>query len=127
MSADAQIAINMSELKNINVEIKRLGNQMKILKNKKKELEENITEYLKEKESEAVRYKSMLVVAKEKKHRIKKNKSERESEIMSILQKAGINNTEKIMGEIKGALQGKETMINCLKIKEADSGIFLGE
>jgi len=123
--SSAQIAINMSELKNINVELKRLGQQMKILKTKKKEIEENIADYLKEMESEAARYKNMIVISKEKKHRIKKNKVEREHELSSILQKAGIHNTDKVLHEIKEALKGKETMINCLKIKEADSGINL--
>jgi hypothetical protein len=123
--SSAQIAINMSELKNINVELKRLGQQMKILKTKKKEIEENIADYLREMESEAARYKNMIVISKEKKHRIKKNKVERENELSSILQKAGIHNTDKVLHEIKEALKGKETMINCLKIKEADSGINL--
>jgi len=123
--SSAQIAINMSELKNINVELKRLGQQMKILKTKKKEIEENIADYLKEMESEAARYKNMIVISKEKKHRIKKNKVERENELSTILQKAGINNTDKVLQEIREALKGKETMINCLKIKEADSGINL--
>lgn len=123
--SSAQIAINMSELRNINVELKRLGQQMNVLKTKKKEIEENIADYLREMESEAARYKNMIVIAKPKKHRIKKGKVERENELAMILQKAGINNTDRVLNEIKEALKGKETMINCLKIKETDSGINL--
>ena len=123
--SSAQIAINMSELRNINVELKRLGQQMNVLKTKKKEIEENIADYLREMESEAARYKNMIVIAKPKKHRIKKGKVERENELTMILQKAGISNTDRVLNEIKEALKGKETMINCLKIKETDSGINL--
>ena len=72
MSA-AQIAGDMNEMKSINVEIKRLSDQIKRLKERKKELDENILEYLKDKDSEALRYKDMLVISKEKKHREKKN------------------------------------------------------
>lgn len=115
----------MSELRNINVELKRLGQQMNVLKTKKKEIEENIADYLREMESEAARYKNMIVIAKPKKHRIKKGKVERENELTMILQKAGISNTDRVLNEIKEALKGKETMINCLKIKETDSGINL--
>jgi uncharacterized membrane protein YgaE (UPF0421/DUF939 family) len=124
MSA-AQIAGDMNEMKSINVEIKRLSDQIKRLKERKKELDENILEYLKDKDSEALRYKDMLVISKEKKHREKKKKVERENDILNVLQQAGISDSVKVLDGIKSALRGKEKMVNCLKIKESDNGLFI--
>lgn len=123
--SEVQVACDMNKLKNINVELKRLGNQMRILKNEKKELEENIIEYLKKVDQEGVRYKNTLAVSKEKKHRVKKGKNERENDILNILESAGISNTEKVLSEIKGALQGKEKYVNTLKIKELENSLYL--
>jgi|LakMenE18May11ns_1017448.scaffolds.fasta_scaffold9784973_2 hypothetical protein len=124
MSA-VQIASDMNELKSINVEIKRLSEQIKRLKERKKDLDENIIEYLKNKDSEAIRYKDMLVITKEKKHREKKKKNERENDILNVLQQAGVMDSVKVLDNIKSALRGKEKTVNCLKIKEADNGLFI--
>ena len=124
MSA-AQIAGDMNEMKSINVEIKRLSDQIKRLKERKKELDENVLEYLKEADSEALRYKDMLVISKEKKHREKKKKVERENDILNVLQQAGVSDSVKVLDGIKSALRGKEKTVSCLKIKEADNGLFI--
>ena len=122
MSSAAQIAANMNELKQINTEIKRLSTQLKILKEKKKEIDENIIEYLKEKDSDAIRYKDLVVQTKDKRHREKKKKVERENDILNVLQQAGVHDSVKVLDGIKSALRGKEINVSCLKIKETNDG-----
>jgi septal ring factor EnvC (AmiA/AmiB activator) len=122
MSSAVQIASNMNELKQINTEIKRLTTQIKILKEKKKEIDENIIEYLKDNDSDAIRYKDLIVQTKEKKHREKKKKIERENDILNVLQQAGVNDSVKVLDGIKSALRGKEFNVSCLKVKETNDG-----
>jgi len=123
--SSAQTALDMKELQNINTEIKRLSKQIMMMKNKKKELEDNILEYLKDTDSEALRYKDMLVISKERKHRDRKNKTDKENDIINILNEAGVMDSMKVLNNIQGAMKGKEHVVNCLTIKDSGNGIFL--
>lgn len=121
----SQMASSMNELRNIDTEIKRLTQQVKILKEKKKEIEENILEYLNKTDRDALAFKNMMVISKQKKHREKKKKVERENDILNVLQAAGVYDSVKVLDGIKSALRGKEHDVQTLKIKENDTSLYI--
>ncbi len=117
MSSTARIANDMKELKTINNEIRRITIQLKNLREKKKELETHILSFLKQEEQPGLRYQEMVVLSGEKKIRDKKDKEQKEQQIITLLENAGISDAKGMYTNILEAMKGDQHTIPTLKIK----------
>ncbi len=117
MSSTARIANDMKELKTINNEIRRITIQLKNLREKKKDLEEHILTFLKKEEQPGLRYQEMVVLSGEKKIRDKKDKEQKEQEIITLLENAGISDPKSVYTNILEAMKGDQHIVPTLKIK----------
>lgn len=118
MATATQIRAEMKELKNINLEIKRLSVGLKGLRDRKKELEESILEYLDRTGQPGIKYEDLIVLAGEKKGREKKSKDEKELDVLTILEHHGVGESRNVYKDIMNALKGEQKTAPSLKIKE---------
>jgi hypothetical protein len=117
MSSTVRIANDMKELKTINNEIRRVSIQLKNLRDKKKEIETHILSFLKHEEQPGLRYQEMVVLSGEKKIRDKKDKNQKEEEIISLLENAGVSDAKNTYTNILEAMKGEQHIVPTLKIK----------
>jgi hypothetical protein len=118
MATATQIRSEMKELKEVNTEIKRLAISLKMLRERKKGLEEDIIEYLNRTGQPGIKYEDLIVLAGEKKCREKKKKEEKELDVLTILEDHGIRNSRETYLEILEAMRGEQKIAPSLKIKE---------
>jgi hypothetical protein len=118
MATATQIRSEMKELKEVNTEIKRLAISLKMLRERKKGLEDDIIEYLNRTGQPGIKYEDLIVLAGEKKCRDKKKKEEKELDVLTILEDKGIRNSRETYLEILEAMRGEQKIAPSLKIKE---------
>ncbi len=118
MASATQIRLEMKELKDINTEIKRLGASLKALRDRKKDLENDIIDYLERTGQPGIKYEDLIVLAGERKHRERKNKDEKELDVLTILEEKGIRDSRAVYNEIVEAMRGEQKISPSLKIKE---------
>jgi hypothetical protein len=118
MATATQIRSEMKELKEVNAEIKRLAISLKMLRDRKKGLEEDIIEYLDRTGQPGIKYEDLIVLAGEKKCRDKKKKEEKELDVLTILEDRGVRNSRETYLEILEAMRGEQKLAPSLKIKE---------
>ena len=118
MATATQIRSEMKELKEVNTEIKRLAISLKMLRERKKGLEDDIIEYLNRTGQPGIKYEDLIVLAGEKKCREKKKKEEKELDVLTILEDHGIRNSRETYLEILEAMRGEQKVAPSLKIKE---------
>ena len=118
MATATQIRSEMKELKEVNTEIKRLAISLKMLRERKKGLEDDIIEYLNRTGQPGIKYEDLIVLAGEKKCRDKKKKEEKELDVLTILEDKGIRNSRETYLEILEAMRGEQKLAPSLKIKE---------
>ncbi len=118
MATATEIRSNMKELKDINTEIKRLNIVLKGYRDRKKELEDNIIEYLDRTGQPGIKYEDLIVLAGEKKARERKKKEEKELDVLTLLEERGIRDSRNLYNDIIEAMKGEEKVVSSLKIKE---------
>lgn len=118
MATATEIRSNMKELKDINTEIKRLNIILKGYRDRKKELEETIIEYLDRTGQPGIKYEDLIVLAGEKKARDRKKKEEKELDVLTLLEERGIRDSRNLYNDILEAMKGEEKVVSSLKIKE---------
>lgn len=118
MATATEIRSNMKELKDINTEIKRLNIVLRGYRERKKELEENIIEYLDRTGQPGIKYEDLIVLAGEKKARDRKKKEEKELDVLTLLEERGIRDSRNLYNDILEAMKGEEKVVSSLKIKE---------
>ena len=119
--ATLKIKADVTELKKIQEELKRMGEVMKPLRKRKKEIEENILNYMKSNGKQGlqgIKLNDMEIVAVEKKTHQKLNKSEKESTGVQLLQQSGVTNPRKVYHDLQEMLKGKEDTKQALKMME---------
>jgi len=109
---------DLKELKNITSEIKRLNAETKILRLKKKEIEERIMEYLHEVNQPGVKYGELVVLSKEGVKRKRLKKTEKEANAMAVLEEMGIVDSKTALSSILESMKGEEYVSESLQIKE---------
>jgi hypothetical protein len=114
----ATLKNSVDELKNINLEIKRLKTLLSQLKNRSGVLEKNIIAYLNEKDIPGVKDKDTAVIIENKKKRVNVSRKNAESECLKILQSHGIDNAETILKEISEARKGQSIPLQKVKLTE---------
>lgn len=115
------ITNQMNELNNVTLEIKRLSDNLRELRKTKKEIENVILEYLKEKDQPGVKFQGKAFVLESKSKRIPKKKTQKKEDAIRILENCGLNNPEKILEQLLEASKGDEEEIQKLKITKLES------
>jgi hypothetical protein len=108
----------VSELQNLNIELKRLKQTSSELRKKIKIVENNIMEYLQEKQQPGVKYHDTAIIIENKSKRTSKPKKDKEEDALRILEQYGIKDSKNLLEQILEAGKGEEVEINKLKIKK---------
>ena len=111
------IQTSINELTSLNTELKRLNKTAYIVRQRIKEVEKNVLEYLKEKDQPGVKYQDKAIVVENKTKSLKKPKKEIEEDSLRILEDYGISNPKEVLNEILRARKGDEIENQKLKIK----------
>jgi ABC-type uncharacterized transport system fused permease/ATPase subunit len=107
----------ISELKSLYTELKRLNKAAHLIRQRIKDVEKNVIEYLKEKEQPGVKYQDMAIIIENKTKRVNKSKKDIEEDSLKILEENGINNAKEVLDEIIRARKGEEIDNEKIKIK----------
>ena len=107
---------DLDELNNINLEIGRLTHAIREFRKQKKVVEDRVISFLKNQETQGVRYNDKAVILESKNIRNKKKKKEKLDEITSVLNKYGIKGTDNLIEEIMEAQRGNVESNECLKV-----------
>jgi len=108
------------ELKNIHTEMSRLKNTLKELTEKSKSLTESIHKYLKDTNQQSISYGEFKIEATLKQRRQRKKQAEKEKDIVTVLQNAGIRDAKRLYLEINNSLKGEVTTESSIKV---DTGL----
>ena len=112
------ITSQITELQSLEKEISILSKRLKKLKNRKKEIEENVAEYLRETNKPGIKYKGKAILLKEVDKRTRMRKKEREEEGKNVLEQYGINNSDEVLHELMEAMKGPKEANYKLLIKK---------
>jgi hypothetical protein len=112
------IKSDVLELESIKAEIKSLNEKRKKLKEKEKIVEKRISEFLKAKEQPGVKHQGTAIILEEKELPAPKKAKERDNDAMSVLQKYGIKDTQKVLKEVMEARKGEIVTKETLRIKK---------
>jgi predicted nuclease with TOPRIM domain len=105
----------ITELEQINEEVKRNNGRNKTLRKRVKELEDNIDDYLQSKDQEGMKYNGQAIVVERKEHRAPKKKKEKLSSVLSVLEEAGVNDPKNVYEKMMSAQ--KRSPVERRKIK----------
>ena len=108
----------IDEIKNLNIELKRLNKASAIIRKNIKDVEKNIIDYLEKKEQPGVKYQDFAVVVENKTKHVSKKKKDIEEDSLRILEQYGISNPKSVLNEILHARKGEEVDNKKLKIKK---------
>ena len=109
---------DLKELKNLSSEIKRLNAETKVLRLKKKDIEDSIMEYLHEVDQPGVKYGDLVVLSKERNTRKRLKKKEKEDNAILTLENMGVINAKEALQSILESMKGEEIVVESLQIKE---------
>lgn len=112
------IQSKVNELNSIKNELKIIGKRGKLLRKRLKVLETEITDYLEAKDQPGMKYKGIAIIKEVVTKRPAKKKKDAKSDIISILNKNGINNAEKVYNDLLDAKKGEPEETLKLKIKK---------
>ncbi len=119
-SIDPSLVVSkLGELKNIEVEIKRLNVQLKGLRQRKKQIEETVAQFLSQRNAKTAKTQQIAIELKETVRRPAKPKNEKEQDVMQILTASGVENAKETYEQIVNAMKGDETIKQTVKIKDA--------
>ena len=119
MSA-TKIKADISELKSINNNIQQLSEQLRPLRQRKKQLEESILQYMRSANQDqpinTIKMQDIQIVAVEKKVREKLSKDEKEDTAVKLLQQSGVANARKTFAELQEMMKGEEKTEKKIKV-----------
>lgn len=112
------IKADVTELESIRNEIKSLNERRRRLKEKGREVENRISEYLKSKDQHGLKHHGTAIILEEKERPGPKKAKERDMDAMSVLERHGVQDTEKVLSEIMKARKGETIIKETLKIRK---------
>ena len=112
------IAHDVEEFKTLKTEIARLSGQTRFLRNKLKDVEARIIDFLREKQQPGVKYQGTAVVMEQKPRRAPKKAKARESDALDVLTHYGISEPKTVLEEVLRARQGNEIESRRIKVKK---------
>jgi hypothetical protein len=117
------IKADVQELESIRGEIKLLNDKKRKLKEKEREVENRITEYLRLNQHPGVKHQGRAIILEQKEKRANKKIVDRDMDAINVLRNHGIEaeRAEKILTEVLEARKGEKIASDKLKIKKLDS------
>lgn len=112
------IQADIREIESIMAELKRLTIRRKQLNEQKQKVEERIQAYLKSKEAPGVKHNGFAIILDEKEKHDKKPKKEQIQDSLAVLQKYGIQDTQKVFQELMEAKKGEMIIKEKVKIQK---------
>lgn len=112
------IKADVTELESIRYELKSLNERRRKLKQKEKEVENRISEYLKSKDQPGVKHHGTAVILEEKERPGPKKAKERDMDAIGVLERYGVQDTQKVLAEIMNARKGETVIKKTLKIRK---------
>ena len=97
----------VSELQNLNIELKRIRQTSTDLRKKIKNVESNIMEYLKEKQQPGVKYHDTAIIIENKSKRITKPSKDKEYDSLRVLEEYGIRDAKNVLEQILESRKGE--------------------
>lgn len=110
------ITEDVLELKQLDIELKRLRKQIRNLQSQKQKCEHRILEYLDVNEQPGVKMNDMVILAAHKKKRKYRKQKDRILNGSHILEKYGIHESKQVLDELIEAMRGSPERKPVLKI-----------
>ena len=111
------IQAKVNEHASIQQELKQLRTRSAMLRKRSKLLEDEIEEYLEEKDQPGLKYKGTAITRETQVKRKIKKKSDKMASEISVLEKHGIYSPERVLKEIDDARRYSPTEVRKLKFK----------
>lgn len=108
----------VDELEEIRNEIKRNNIKNAQFRERIKELEVNIKNYLDEKGQPGLKYKGKAIMIEEKEVRPAKKKKDREQAMISLFEELGVSNPKEAYLKLQDAQKGEKTEKTVIKFKK---------
>lgn len=108
----------VDELEQIQVEIKRNNARNSILRQRSKELEANIFEYLAHKGQHGIKYNGRAIIMEQKEKRPVKKKKEKEADIISFLENLGVKDPADVYNQLQDVQRSDPVEENKIKFKK---------
>jgi len=109
---------DLKELSKIYENLKNLALQMKDLRDRKKQIETNLIDYLQQTEEVGLRYNSFIFFPKDKKVRKKLKKKERDETAIRVLEDYGVDQAKEAYEKLMDAMKGEEEIVSVIKVSE---------
>ena len=111
------IHATLKELHEITAELKQMTKDIKVLREQKKEKEQQIISYLKEVDRYAIKYKNLLIYAEEKPKKKTKKKVQKREDIKKVLKEAGIADVDNVYAQILEQSKGEDIIVDSLRMR----------
>ena len=108
----------VDELEQIQAEIKRNNSRNSMLRQRSKELETNITEYLSQKGQHGIKYNGRAIIMEQKEKRPVKKKKEKEADIISFLEELGVKDPSHAYTRLQDVQRSDPVEENKIKFKK---------
>ncbi|MBS0628344.1 MAG: hypothetical protein JSS09_09045 [Verrucomicrobia bacterium] len=112
------IKADVTELEAIKMEIKHLTARKKVLKEREKQIEARIAQFLKSKDQIGVKHHNMAVIIEEKEVSGPKKMKERDADAINVLAQHGIKDPDKVFAELMNARKGDKMVTEKLSVKK---------
>lgn len=112
------IKCTIDELDSVKAEISRNNLRNKILRQRKKVLEEHISTYLRSKNQSGVKYKGRSIILETKEKRLSKRKDVKERDVVTLLRELGVDNPHEAYVRLQDIQKGEPIEQHHLKIKK---------
>jgi hypothetical protein len=109
---------DIDEFDKIKLEIKNNNKRNLLLRNRCKELEKNIKEYLLSTDQIGLKYKGRSIILENQNKRQTKNKTQQKTDVVEILESLGFRDTEDIYSKILEAQKGDIVEKDTIKMKK---------
>lgn len=113
------IKSDVEELKTIQAHLKTLQAQRKELVTRKKVLEENISNFLKEKDQVGVKYQDVNIILQEKEQHKYKKAKDKDAASIDILVECGVRHPEELLKKLMEARKGSPVPVTKIKMEKA--------
>lgn len=115
--SEKKVCAELEEIYKIAEEIKEYNKTIKKLRDRKKELEQSVIDYLDETDLPAVKYKNIVVFSDQKEQRKPKKKKEKEIDCIKTLKELGVSNPKDAFEKILESMRGSPKAVTKLKLK----------
>lgn len=112
------IKSTVDELDSVMIEIKRNCQRNRVLRKRAKQLELDITEYLKSKDQSGLKYKGKALILESKEKRLYKNNKKKEEEVLDLLVQLGVGDPSGAYKELRRVQRGDVVEEDRLRIRK---------